>query len=135
MQKKLTIPGIGNEDEKEERTSFLLKATETILVGNDYNISAELLAPPSFEGTARLQIAAYEAATRNLVPIVITKSSISKAGNYVDNDILEVDSEKLTQRRIVKFKCKIKNSLVGFDPSYTGLVLERIPKILRERES
>lgn len=135
MQKKLQIPGLDDGEVETERTSFLLKATETVLVGNDYDISAELLAPPSFEGTAMLQIVAYEAATRNLVPLVITKSSISKAGNYVDNDILEVDSEKLTQRRIVKFKCKIKNSLVGFDPSYTGLVLERIPKILRERES
>ena len=133
MQKKLTIPGIDTETvDPPERTSFLLKSTETILNNNDYDISAEIIAPKSFEGTARLQITAYEAATKNVVPIIITKNSISKAGNFVDNDILEIVSEKLNSKRVVKFKCKIKNSLVGMNPSYTGLVLERIPKILRE---
>ena len=57
-------------------------------------------------------------------------------GKYVDNDILEIDSSQLPDRgklkRKLQFKCKIKNTMVGFNPAYTGLVVEKSPKILRE---
>ena len=136
MQNKLTIPGDDDGGGENERTSFSLYVNELKLNGDDYDVTASITPPPSFEGVLRLQIGAHEAATRHSVPITILKSSISKGGKYVDNDILEIDSSQLPDRgklkRKLQFKCKIKNTMVGFNPAYTGLVVEKNPKILRE---
>jgi hypothetical protein len=136
MQNKLTIPGDDEGVSDKEKTSFSLYVNELRLNGDDYDVTATITPPPTFEGVLRLQVGAHEAATRHSVPIVITKSSISNGGEYVDNDILEVDSSQLPSRgklkRKIQFKCKIKNTMVGFNPSYTGLVVEKSPKILRE---
>ncbi len=136
MQNKLTIPGDDDGGGVNERTSFSLYVNELKLNGDDYDVTASITPPPSFEGVLRLQIGAHEAATRHSVPITILKSSISKGGKYVDNDILEIDSSQLPDRgklkRKLQFKCKIKNTMVGFNPAYTGLVVEKSPKILRE---
>jgi len=136
MQNKLVIPGDDEGVSDKEKTSFSLHVNELRLDGDDYDVTATITSPPTFEGVLRLQIGAYEAATRHSVPITILRNSISKGGEYVDNDILEVDSSQLPTRgrlnRKIQFKCKIKNTMVGFNPAYTGLVVEKSPKILRE---
>ena len=136
MQNKLTIPGDDEGVGEKEKTSFSLYVNELRLDGDDYDVTATITPPPTFDGILRLQIGAHEAATRHSVPITIQKSSISKGGEYIDNDILEVDSSQLPTRgklnKKIQFKCKIKNTMVGFDPAYTGLVVEKSPKILRE---
>ena len=134
MQNKLMIPGDDEGVTETEKTSFTLNVEKIELAGDDYDVEASITAPPSFEGVLRLQIGAHEAATRHVVPIIIEKRSISKGGEYVDNDILEVDSSKFpSNKNTVKLKCKIKNTKVGFNPDFTGLVLERTPRILREQ--
>ena len=136
MQNKLTIPGDDEGISEKEKTSFSLYVNEIRLDGEDYDVTATITPPPTFEGILRLQIGAHEAATRHSVPITILKNSISRGGEYVDNDILEVDSSQLPTRgrlnRKIQFKCNIKNTMVGFNPSFTGLVVEKSPKILRE---
>lgn len=136
MQNKLTIPGDDDGVGEKEKTSFSLYVNELRLDGDDYDVTATITPPPTFDGILRLQIGAHEAATRHSVPVTIQKSSISKGGEYIDNDILEVDSSQLPIRgklnKKIQFKCKIKNTMVGFNPAYTGLVIEKSPKILRE---
>ena len=93
------IPGDDEGVTETEKTSFTLNVEKIELAGDDYDVEASITAPPSFEGVLRLQIGAHEAATRHVVPIIIEKRSISKGGEYVDNDILEVDSSKFPSNK------------------------------------
>ena len=136
MQNKLTIPGDDEGVGEKEKTSFTLNVIDIQLNGDDYDVKAVITAPQVFDGILKLQLGAYEAATKHKVPIIIIKNSISKGGNYIDNEIVEIDSAELPKsgrlNRKIELDCKIKNTMVGFNPAYTGLVLDRSPKILRE---
>ena len=71
---------------------------ELRLDGDDYDVTATITPPPTFDGILRLQIGAHEAATRHSVPITIQKIQFLKVESILDNDILEVDSSQLPTR-------------------------------------
>ena len=136
MRKDLSIPSEGGTTKRGVvdpplRHNFRLSSTSVNFSEKtlNYTISSKLIAPKMLDGKVKVEIGISESSlqgSKRKLPFNIKKSSIKgSGGKLIENNVFEIDSEKLRQHRSIQFEIVVNTKEVGIDPFDIGIELDK----------
>ena len=143
MRKDLSIPSEGGTTKRGVvdpplRHNFRLSSTSVNFSEKtlNYTISSKLIAPKMLDGKVKVEIGISESSlqgSKRKLPFNIKKSSIKgSGGKLIENNVFEIDSEKLRQHRSIQFEIVVSTKEVGIDPFDIGIELD-IPIVTEDK--
>ena len=136
MRKDLSIPSEGGTTKRGVvdaplRHNFRLSSTSVNFSEKtlNYTINSKLIAPKMLDGKVKVEIGISESSlqgSKRKLPFNIKKSSIKgSGGKLIENNVFEIDSEKLRQHRSIQFEIVVNTKEVGIDPFDIAIELDK----------
>ena len=108
----------------------LLKKYLVIYLERNPNVSRIILDMPiEGDGKVKVEIGISESSlqgSQRKLPFSIKKSSVKgSGGKLIENNVFEIDSEKLRQHRSIQFEIVVNTKEVGIDPFDIAIELDK----------